>query len=79
MQLATCADDLCVVRSMTSKEGNHPRATYLLHTGYLPTASLKYPTLGSVVARELNNRDFDLPSFVRIGRGRQGSDSAGFL
>ncbi|MBM4004795.1 MAG: DUF1501 domain-containing protein [Planctomycetes bacterium] len=78
-ELSRVTEDLCLIRSMTSKEGNHPRATYLLHTGYLPTASLKYPTLGSVVARERSDRNFDLPSFVRIGRGRQGNDSAGFL
>lgn len=78
-ELARVSNDLCIVRSMTSKEGNHPRATYLLHTGYLPTASLKYPTFGSIVARELSPHDFDLPAFVRIGRGRQGGDSAGFL
>lgn len=78
-ELAKVAGDLCVVRSMTSKEGNHPRATYLLHTGYLPSASIKYPTFGSIVARELGSKSHDLPSFVRIGRGRQGNDTAGFL
>lgn len=78
-ELAKVANELCVVRSMTSKEGNHPRATYLLHTGYLPSASLKYPTLGSIVAREIGLKGLELPSFVRIGRGRQGSDTAGFL
>ena len=41
--------ELCVIRSMNSKEGSHPRATYLMHTGYLPTATVKYPTLGSIV------------------------------
>ena len=32
-------NDLCLIRSMNSKEGSHPRATFLLHTGYLPTAA----------------------------------------
>src|SRR5215510_13874707 len=35
-QLAQQAKKLCVVRSGTSKEGNHQRAQYLLHTGYAP-------------------------------------------
>jgi hypothetical protein len=38
--VATVTKDLCIIRSMTSKEGSHPRATYLMLTGYLPTASV---------------------------------------
>ncbi len=34
--LAKQADQWCVLRSMTSKEGSHPRAQSLMHTGYLP-------------------------------------------
>src|SRR5688500_23963 len=26
--------DLCLIRSMNGKEGQHPRATFLMHTGY---------------------------------------------
>jgi len=70
--------DLCVIRSMNSREGAHPRATYLMHTGYLPTASVKYPTLGSIVSHEIGDHGAELPSFVRIGGGRFG-DSAGLL
>src|SRR5438445_1498997 len=29
--------DVAVIRSTTSREGNHGRATYLLHTGYPPS------------------------------------------
>jgi uncharacterized protein (DUF1501 family) len=71
-------EQLCLIRSLTSKEGSHPRASYLLHTGYLPTASVKYPTLGSIVAKEIGPPASELPSFVRIGGGRFG-DSAGLL
>ena len=77
-QTAAAINDLCVIRSMTSKEGSHPRATYLMHTGYLPTATVKYPTLGSVVGKELGNPASELPSFVRIGAQRFG-DGAGLL
>src|SRR5689334_3633056 len=35
-RLARHADQLAIVRSMTSKEGDHGRASYLLRTGYLP-------------------------------------------
>ena len=78
-ETAKMMDEICLIRSMTSKEGSHRRATYLLHTGYLPTASIKYPTMGSVVAQQNGDADFDLPSFVRVGaRGRR-APGAGFL
>jgi Protein of unknown function (DUF1501) len=76
--VAKQAKHLAIIRSMTSKEGSHPRATYLLHTGYLPTASVKYPAFGSIAAKELEQANFDLPSFVRIGNIQNGS-SGGLL
>jgi len=75
---AAAMDEICLIRSMNSREGSHPRATYLMHTGYLPTASIKHPTLGSNVAHQIGDPTFDLPSFVRIGNGR-GSAGAGLL
>jgi hypothetical protein len=76
--VAKAMQDLCIIRSMNSKEGSHPRATYLMHTGYLPTASVKYPSLGAIVAKEIGDPTFDLPSFVRIGQSRF-SDGGGLL
>ncbi|MCI0357374.1 MAG: DUF1501 domain-containing protein [Planctomycetaceae bacterium] len=77
-ETAKSMEHLCLIRSMTSKEGSHPRASYLMHTGYLPTATVKYPTLGSIVAKEIGDLAAELPSFVRIGVNRFG-DSAGLL
>lgn len=77
-ETAKVMDDVCLIRTMNSKEGSHPRASYLMHTGYLPTAVIKYPTLGSIVAHEIGSREFDLPNFVRIGTNR-GSDGGGFF
>lgn len=68
-KLATVADRLAIARSMTTREGEHQRATYLMHTAYLPMASVKYPAMGSVVAKEAPRADCELPSFVRIGQG----------
>ena len=58
--------ELAIIRSMTSKEGNHGRATYLLHTGYAPSGGIVHPGFGSIVANELGPADFDLPHFVSI-------------
>jgi uncharacterized protein (DUF1501 family) len=63
---AAVAGDLAVIRSMTSKEGNHGRATYLLHTGYAPSGGVVHPGFGSLAACELGPADFDLPHFVSI-------------
>lgn len=59
-------NDLAVLRSMTSKEGNHGRATYLLHTSYPPSGGIVHPGFGSIVASELGDANFDLPNFVSI-------------
>ena len=80
-ETAKVADRLAVIRSMTSKEGSHPRASYLLHTGYLPNPSARHPTLGSIVASQMTHAGgtCDLPPVVRIGgRGRVDS-GAGLL
>jgi uncharacterized protein (DUF1501 family) len=67
--VAKLMNDIAVIRSMTNKEGAHPRAQYQLHTGYVPLGAVKYPTLGSIVAAELGDPRFDLPNFVSISGG----------
>jgi Protein of unknown function (DUF1501) len=76
-QLAKQMQDIAVVRSVTTKEGNHARAQFLMHTGYAPTASVKYPTLGSIVAHQLGDPTSELPCFVRIGD--RAADGGGLL
>ena len=73
--VAKAAGDVAFVRSMTNKEGNHERATYQLHTGYVPSGGLKHPHLGSAVAERIAPEDFDLPAVVSVGR----TQGAGYL
>lgn len=75
--LAQRTNDLTIIRSMTSKEGNHGRATYLLHTGYAPSGGIVHPGIGSLVAKELAPADFDLPHFVSIQGASIGSSFLG--
>src|SRR5437588_2274908 len=63
---ASAARELAITRSMTSKEGDHGRATYLLHTSYAPSGGIVHPGFGSVVASEIGQTDFDVPQFVSI-------------
>ena len=72
--------DIALIRSMTNREGNHQRATYQLHTGYAPTGSVKHPSRGSLVSKEIGDDDNELPQCVAIGSSRGLSGiSAGFL
>jgi hypothetical protein len=64
--------DVALIRSMTSKEGNHSRARTLVHTGYPPEATVKHPTLGSSISAEIAPEEFELPSFVSIGPSQDG-------
>ena len=66
-QTAKVMKEIALVRSMTNKEGNHQRAAYQLHTGYVPTATLKHPHIGCSIAAELGESKFDLPHIVSIG------------
>lgn len=68
--------DISLIRSLTSREGSHERAAYLMHTGYKPLGSFQHSTLGSVVAKMKDRLNDDLPPYVTIG-GR--TWPAGFL
>jgi hypothetical protein len=74
--VAQVMDRIALIRSMTTKEGNHQRASFLLHTGYVPTNSVKHPTLGALVAQQIADHECELPHFVRIG-GRFANGGAG--
>jgi uncharacterized protein (DUF1501 family) len=79
-KLAALAKHLGIIRSMSSKEGEHARATQLLHTGQLPNDAVAYPALGSLFAQQLGDPDHDLPSYVTVSPpGGIGNLGAGFL
>jgi hypothetical protein len=65
-RIARNMQDMVIVRSMSSREGDHGRATFLLRTGYLPQGPIQYPTIGSLISKELGRPDNPLPNFVSI-------------
>ena len=77
--IANVMDNICVLRSMTSTEGSHPRASYLWHTGYLPTANVRHPAFGSLAVDQIGAAAADLPSFVRIGDRFTNASDGGLL
>src|SRR5271163_1864984 len=73
---------MALVRSMNTREGDHGRGTFLMRTGYLPQGPIQYPTLGSVISKELGSDQNPLPNFVSIAPYRvfsPGAWSPGFL
>lgn len=64
--LAKRMGSLCLVRSMTSKEGNHDRARYLVHTGFAPQPTVIHPSLGAMLSHEKGRAEAELPEYVSI-------------
>lgn len=64
--VATCADDLCVIRSMTSEFPEHTSANYFLHTGH---GLQGRPSMGAWVTYGLGTESQDLPGFVVLNGG----------
>jgi hypothetical protein len=81
-KLAKVGKELAVIRSMSTREGDHNRATYLMHTGQLPLGVLAYPSIGSLISKELGDTSSELPNFISIAPQRFfGTDAfgSGFL
>jgi hypothetical protein len=54
-----------LVRSMTSKEGDHERATYNIKTGYRPDPTLIHPSIGSILCHA-DDAGADIPRHISI-------------
>lgn len=69
---------MSIIRSMSTREADHNRGRYYMHTGYVPDANVDYPSYGSVVAHELMSQrsNLDIPPFVSVGGASEGP---GFL
>jgi uncharacterized protein (DUF1501 family) len=81
-KIARHTDRLALLRSMTSKEGDHGLASYYVHAGYAQRGPIQYPTLGALVAREAAAEAAALPAFVSIAPVRSLNSAAhnsGFL
>jgi hypothetical protein len=78
-QTAKQMQDIAIIRSMTTKEGEHARAAYQMHTGYIPSGSVKHPSLGACIAKELSQTERELPAVVTIGERGPNGAGAGFL
>ena len=62
-QVATCVDDLCVLRGMQTDVPAHPQAFAQLHTG---SFQFKRPSMGAWTLYGLGSQNDNLPGFITI-------------
>jgi hypothetical protein len=76
--MAKNMDKMSIVRSMSTREADHMRGRYYMHTGYVPNPNVKHPSYGSVIAHELSQTrpELEIPPFVSVGGNSEGP---GFL
>lgn len=65
--IGSCADDICIIRSMTAFSPNHPNANYALHSGHVLSGR---PSMGAWASYGLGTLSQDLPSYVVIHGGQ---------
>lgn len=65
-KLAKHGKNLAVIRSLSTKEGDHGRGTYLMRTGHQPGGPIQYPTLGSLISKELAQAQAEMPDFISV-------------
>lgn len=82
-RIGACADDLCVVRSMTAKFSEHAQGNFFMHSGF---PFLGYPSAGAWTSYGLGCVSENLPGFVVlksgdsvVPHGGSGLFSSGFL
>lgn len=82
-EIATCADDLAVIRSMTSAVNEHAQANYFFHTGF---PFVGHPSAGAWINYGLGTESKNLPGFVVLQSGSAvaphggvGNFSSGYL
>ncbi|MEK6237666.1 MAG: DUF1501 domain-containing protein [Planctomycetales bacterium] len=73
---AKIMDKISIIRSMSTREADHNRGRYYMHTGYVPNPNVTHPSYGSVLAKTLGDPTATLPPFVSVGGGSVGP---GFL
>jgi hypothetical protein len=79
--LATCVDDICLIRSMWTEAFNHHPGQLLMNTG---STQFGRPSMGSWLVYGLGSESRNLPGYVVLtsGRGTSGGTSnwsSGFL
>jgi hypothetical protein len=65
-EVAQCADDLCVIRSMVADHSEHTAANYFMHSG---SGLQGRPSLGAWITYGLGSLSRELPGYVVLDTG----------
>ncbi|QDU93964.1 DUF1501 domain-containing protein [Lignipirellula cremea] len=77
-QMAKQMHNMSIIRSMSTREADHNRGRYYMHTGYVPNPNVEHPSYGSVISHQTMDQrpELEIPPFVSVGGGAEGP---GFL
>ena len=62
-RVARQMDKLAIIRSVQTEEVDHPQATHYMMSGHRPNAAMQFPSLGSIVTKEMGPRH-TIPPYV---------------
>jgi uncharacterized protein (DUF1501 family) len=68
-KMAESMKDVALLRGMTTTEGDHYRAKYLMHTGYSRLGGFEHPAIGCIASAEAGPATGEMPNFVTIDAG----------
>jgi hypothetical protein len=82
-KMARLMDRVALVRSLDTRIADHGNAAELMQRGRRPEGGVAYPDFGTIVAKELGQRDSAVPEYVSMYLAtegqRWGRPDAGFL
>ena len=70
---------MAIIRSMSTREADHARGRYYMHTGYVPDPTIEYPSYGAVVSHELAEQTSYAAGDSAVRVDRWTSEGPGFL
>lgn len=77
-RIAQQADKFVILRSVNHKQAAHEAAKNIVQSGHDPLPTIQFPSLQTVIAKELGKRD-ELPPVIAIPGATGSWDKAGFL
>jgi hypothetical protein len=64
-KIAQHMDKLAIIRSMYTKEQNHPQGTHYVATGHSPNPAMQFPGFGAIITKEMGPRNH-VPPHVMV-------------
>ena len=71
-------DKVCVINSMTSRQGAHEQGTYIMHTSYDMRGTVKHPSIGAWVMKLGGRLNPEIPGYVAIDSSQEYSGGGFF-